>query len=100
MTDDDIADMADRHHQEQRWTCQFPGECCMQGLHHADECHTAEMVEDYERAMAEDPGPPPPPMGPFKPSDGIDFSKYLKRNTGAPCPTRPPPPRMRRRTRR
>lgn len=28
--------------------CCFPGKCCMPGPHLRSECHTAEMVRDYE----------------------------------------------------
>lgn len=34
--------------------CCFPDECCMPGLHMKSECHTAEMIEDYEKSLTGD----------------------------------------------
>jgi hypothetical protein len=35
---------------EGRFGCAFPGACCMPGEHMTDECHTAEMVEEWREA--------------------------------------------------
>jgi hypothetical protein len=34
--------------EEERWGCLFPDECLMPGEHTKSECHTAEMLEEYE----------------------------------------------------
>jgi len=34
--------------------CLFPGQCCMPGPHDKSECHTPEMIEDFEREHRED----------------------------------------------
>lgn len=33
--------------------CEFPGQCCMPGPHTRSECHTAEMIQDYERECSQ-----------------------------------------------
>ena len=39
----------EREDDEDRWTCLFPGRCCMPFDHSSDECHTPEMAEEYFR---------------------------------------------------
>lgn len=41
----------DEEPEECEWGCCFPGECCMPGPHLKSECHTAQMVRDFERDM-------------------------------------------------
>lgn len=41
--------------------CCFPGQCCMVGEHFTSECHTAEMMRDYEseaRPVSDNPKMP------------------------------------------
>jgi hypothetical protein len=35
------------------WDCAFGEACCMPGPHTRDECHTAEMAEEYMSAEVE-----------------------------------------------
>ena len=39
--------------------CQFPGACLMPGDHLSSECHTAEMLEDYLKEIADEFRPIP-----------------------------------------
>ncbi len=45
-------DLAGRENNERRWRCRWPGECLMTGLHSADECHTKEMLEEYNAGLS------------------------------------------------
>ncbi len=44
---------------DDRRRCLFPGKCCMPGDHTSDECHTAEMIEDYEQSYRDAAEAPP-----------------------------------------
>lgn len=48
-TDDDWHEESDREEDEEREEgCCFPGTCCMPGPHFRFECHTPEMIRDYQ----------------------------------------------------
>lgn len=56
--DDEVEDWRFRAAGEElcgdEYECQFPSECCMPGVHHKSECHTADMIEDQERELEKD----------------------------------------------
>ena len=55
MDDEDLEEYMDELADEmQRIGCYFPGECCMPGEHLMSECHTAEMIEEWERQYQEE----------------------------------------------
>lgn len=46
------SDVFDRD-DDDKWGCVFGEKCCMPGDHMTDECHTAEMADEYMREAME-----------------------------------------------
>lgn len=73
--DDDLPPERDRG-------CLFPDRCCMPGDHTSDECHTAEMMEQYEQEQEQTRLPVSVPFALYTPPDVEECANDWGANCG------------------